>query len=146
MEMSRGPKISPIKPKSWMPMMTPKMVINLIKNGTCLFIYHPSKSYLHGSRILNGWFWTQTRMDDKKPTVPYGWAFVLYGRLRGWITDFTDGDLNTDFTDKWWDWFLFRVGFHGWGIKVGNLSTYLFFQPSAFAALRRTSQPSANSY
>lgn len=29
-------------------------VINLIKNGTCLFIYHPSKSYLHGSRILNG--------------------------------------------------------------------------------------------
>jgi hypothetical protein len=29
-------------------------VINTIKNGTCLFIYHPSKSYLHGSRILNG--------------------------------------------------------------------------------------------
>ena len=29
-------------------------VINLIKEGTCLFIYHPSKSYLHGSRILNG--------------------------------------------------------------------------------------------
>ena len=29
-------------------------VINLIKNGTCLFIYHPSRSYLHGSRILNG--------------------------------------------------------------------------------------------
>ena len=29
-------------------------VINLIKDGTCLFIYHPSKSYLHGSRILNG--------------------------------------------------------------------------------------------
>lgn len=29
-------------------------VINLIKNGTCLFIYHPSKSYLHGSTLLNG--------------------------------------------------------------------------------------------
>jgi hypothetical protein len=29
-------------------------VINLIKEGTCLFIYHPSKRYLHGSRILNG--------------------------------------------------------------------------------------------
>lgn len=27
-------------------------VINLIKNGTCLFVYHPSKSYLHGSRLL----------------------------------------------------------------------------------------------
>lgn len=29
-------------------------VINLIKNGTCLFIYYPSKKYMHGSRILNG--------------------------------------------------------------------------------------------
>lgn len=29
-------------------------VINLIKDGTCLFIYHPSKTYLHGSKILNG--------------------------------------------------------------------------------------------
>ena len=29
-------------------------VINLIKNGTALFIYHPSKSYLHGSKLLNG--------------------------------------------------------------------------------------------
>ena len=29
-------------------------VINTIKDGTCLFIYHPSKSYLHGSKILNG--------------------------------------------------------------------------------------------
>lgn len=29
-------------------------VIDLIKDGTCLFIYHPSKSYLHGSTILNG--------------------------------------------------------------------------------------------
>lgn len=29
-------------------------VINLIKDGTCLFIYHPSANYLHGSKILNG--------------------------------------------------------------------------------------------
>jgi hypothetical protein len=29
-------------------------VINIIKNGTCLFVYHPSQSYQHGSRILNG--------------------------------------------------------------------------------------------
>jgi hypothetical protein len=29
-------------------------VINLIKDGTCLFIYHPSARYLHGSKILNG--------------------------------------------------------------------------------------------
>lgn len=29
-------------------------VINTIKDGTLLFIYHPSKSYLHGSKILNG--------------------------------------------------------------------------------------------
>ncbi len=29
-------------------------VIDLIKDGTCLFIYHPSASYLHGSKILNG--------------------------------------------------------------------------------------------
>ena len=29
-------------------------VIDLIKNGTCLFIYHPLKSYLHGSNVLNG--------------------------------------------------------------------------------------------
>jgi hypothetical protein len=29
-------------------------VINLIKNGTALFVYHPSKSYLHGSKLLNG--------------------------------------------------------------------------------------------
>jgi len=33
--------------------LAPK-VIDLIKNGTCLFIYHPLKSYLHGSKILNG--------------------------------------------------------------------------------------------
>jgi len=29
-------------------------VINLLKNGTCLFIYHPNQTYLHGSKILNG--------------------------------------------------------------------------------------------
>jgi len=29
-------------------------VIDLIKDGTCLFIYHPLKSYLHGSKVLNG--------------------------------------------------------------------------------------------
>lgn len=29
-------------------------VINLLKNGACLFIYHPSQQYLHGSKILNG--------------------------------------------------------------------------------------------
>ncbi|MEJ7913002.1 MAG: murein L,D-transpeptidase catalytic domain family protein [Chitinophagaceae bacterium] len=29
-------------------------VIRLIKNGTTLFIYHPTNSYLHGSKILNG--------------------------------------------------------------------------------------------
>lgn len=28
-------------------------VINTIKNGTCLFIYHPGKNYLTGSKILN---------------------------------------------------------------------------------------------
>jgi hypothetical protein len=28
--------------------------ISLLKNGTCLFIYHPTKQYLHGSKILNG--------------------------------------------------------------------------------------------
>lgn len=28
-------------------------VINLLKNGTCLFIYHPTQRYLHDSKILN---------------------------------------------------------------------------------------------
>ena len=28
--------------------------INTIKNGSCIFIYHPSTSYLRGSKILNG--------------------------------------------------------------------------------------------
>lgn len=29
-------------------------IINTIKNGTCLFIYHPNRNYLLGSKILNG--------------------------------------------------------------------------------------------
>jgi L,D-transpeptidase catalytic domain len=29
-------------------------IITTIKNGTCLFIYHPDKNYLLGSKILNG--------------------------------------------------------------------------------------------
>ena len=29
-------------------------LINTIKNGSCIFIYHPSKKYLEGSKILNG--------------------------------------------------------------------------------------------
>ena len=29
-------------------------VIELIKEGTCFFIYHPTKKYLNSSRILNG--------------------------------------------------------------------------------------------
>jgi hypothetical protein len=29
-------------------------IINTIKNGTCLFIYHPSKQYISKSKILNG--------------------------------------------------------------------------------------------
>jgi len=29
-------------------------VINMIKNGTCLFVYSPDQRYLHGSQILNG--------------------------------------------------------------------------------------------
>lgn len=29
-------------------------IINKIKDGTCLFIYHPGKNYLLGSKILNG--------------------------------------------------------------------------------------------
>ena len=29
-------------------------LIDIIKDGTCLFIFHPTGSYLHGSKILNG--------------------------------------------------------------------------------------------
>lgn len=31
-----------------------KKIISTIKNGTCLFIYHPSRNYLLRSKILNG--------------------------------------------------------------------------------------------
>lgn len=31
-----------------------KKVINWIKEGSVLFIYHPSNGYLHGSKLLNG--------------------------------------------------------------------------------------------
>ena len=36
------------------PMKQSKILINTIKDGSCLFIYHPSKTYLKGSKILNG--------------------------------------------------------------------------------------------
>ena len=36
------------------PMKQSKILINTIKDGSCLFIYHPSKNYLKGSKILNG--------------------------------------------------------------------------------------------
>lgn len=36
------------------PLKDSKNVINTIKNGTCLFIYHPQKNYLQKSKILNG--------------------------------------------------------------------------------------------
>jgi len=29
-------------------------IIDLLKNGSCLFIYHPTKKYLQSSKILNG--------------------------------------------------------------------------------------------
>jgi hypothetical protein len=28
-------------------------IINTVKNGSCIFIYHPSPGYLHGSKLLN---------------------------------------------------------------------------------------------
>ncbi len=31
-----------------------KSIIGIIKDGTCLFIYHPTKKYLQHSKILNG--------------------------------------------------------------------------------------------
>lgn len=36
------------------PLQESSAIINLIKDGTCLFIYHPTKIYLQKSRILNG--------------------------------------------------------------------------------------------
>ncbi|MBD0374750.1 MAG: murein L,D-transpeptidase catalytic domain family protein [Flavisolibacter sp.] len=35
------------------PQAQAERVINYIKNGSCLFIYHPSKNYLTGSKLLN---------------------------------------------------------------------------------------------
>jgi hypothetical protein len=44
--------------RSWgcpaVPLKESTTIINTIKNGTCLFIYHPSRNYLLGSKILNG--------------------------------------------------------------------------------------------
>lgn len=44
--------------RSWgcpaVPQKESSMIINTIKNGTCLFIYHPSRNYLLNSKILNG--------------------------------------------------------------------------------------------
>jgi hypothetical protein len=34
-------------------MMTPK-IIKSIKNGSCLFIYHPTRKYLADSNVING--------------------------------------------------------------------------------------------
>ncbi len=36
------------------PQAQSKEIINYIKDGSCMFIYHPSTRYLHGSSILNG--------------------------------------------------------------------------------------------
>ena len=44
--------------RSWgcpaMPEKESASIINTIKEGSCLFIYHPGKNYLLGSKILNG--------------------------------------------------------------------------------------------
>lgn len=44
--------------RSWgcpaVPQKESSAIINTIKNGTCLFIYHPSRNYLQHSKILNG--------------------------------------------------------------------------------------------
>jgi L,D-transpeptidase catalytic domain len=36
------------------PLKESSFIINTIKNGTCLFIYHPQRNYLKGSKLLNG--------------------------------------------------------------------------------------------
>ena len=36
------------------PLKESASIINTIKNGTCLFIYHPTKNYTERSKILNG--------------------------------------------------------------------------------------------
>jgi hypothetical protein len=44
--------------RSWgcpaLPQKESAKIITTIKNGTCLFIYHPSRNYLQRSKILNG--------------------------------------------------------------------------------------------
>lgn len=44
--------------RSWgcpaVPQKESAKIINTIKNGTCLFIYHPSRNYLLASKVLNG--------------------------------------------------------------------------------------------
>ncbi len=44
--------------RSWgcpaLPQKESASIINIIKGGTCLFIYHPQKNYLTGSTLLNG--------------------------------------------------------------------------------------------
>lgn len=44
--------------RSWgcpaVPQKESNNIITTIKNGTCLFIFHPSRNYLLGSKILNG--------------------------------------------------------------------------------------------
>jgi hypothetical protein len=44
--------------RSWgcpaIPQKESTTIITTIKNGSCLFIYHPDKKYLKGSKILNG--------------------------------------------------------------------------------------------
>jgi hypothetical protein len=37
-----------------LPQNESEKIINIIKNGTCLFIYHPDRNYLQHSKILNG--------------------------------------------------------------------------------------------
>lgn len=50
-------KNSPFSGRSWgcpaVPAAQTATVINMIKNGTCLFIYHPTEKYLTKSAILN---------------------------------------------------------------------------------------------
>jgi hypothetical protein len=36
------------------PQTESESIINMIKNGTCLFMYYPAKNYLRGSKILKG--------------------------------------------------------------------------------------------
>ena len=44
--------------RSWgcpaLPEKISKKIIDVIKNGSCLFLYHPTKNYLLTSRVLNG--------------------------------------------------------------------------------------------